>query len=132
VKLHYLFRLAKDLHYLDLRRYEFAARALEEIGRLWERARGAQVAGNREYNPGWHTALDLPNLLTVSEAITRAALTREESRGAHFREDFEAKSAEWGKFNLVIRKAEDGSMEVVRRDTPATPAELQEIIKEMG
>ena len=106
--------------------------ALEEIGRLWERARGAQVAGNREYNPGWHTALDLPNLLTVSEAITRAALTREESRGAHFREDFEAKSAEWGKFNLVIRKAEDGSMEVVRRDTPATPAELQEIIKEMG
>ena len=52
-----------------------------------------KVTGNREYNPGWHTALDLHNLLTVSEAITRAALARKESRGGHFRDDYPDKDA---------------------------------------
>ena len=65
-----------------------------------------KVPGNREYNPGWHTALDLPNLLTVSEAITRCALERKESRGAHFREDFPDKDPAWGKMNLVVRKGQ--------------------------
>ena len=62
-----------------------------------QRANRVSVDGNREYNNGWHTALDLSNLLTVSEAITRAALERQESRGAHFREDRPSKSAEFGK-----------------------------------
>ena len=59
--------------------------------KFWERASRVGVSGNREFNPGWHTALDLKNLLTVSEAITRAALERKESRGAQFREDYPEK-----------------------------------------
>ena len=58
------------------------------FAKLWERAGRVGVIGNRDFNPGWHTALDLKNLLTVSEAITRAALERKESRGAQFREDY--------------------------------------------
>src|SRR5262249_1000251 len=69
--------------------------ALLEIGVLWERAKRAGVDGNREFNPGWHTALDLVNLLTVSEAVTRAAIERKESRGAQFREDYPEKSSEF-------------------------------------
>ena len=106
--------------------------ALEEIRRLGERARRVRVRGHREFNPGWHTALDLRNLLTVSEAVTRAALEREESRGAHFREDFDAKDPGWGKSNLVVRRGEDGSMEILWREIPPMPPELQAIIEEMG
>ena len=75
--------------------------ALDGIAKLWQRAGEVGVAGNRDYNPGWHTALDLKNLLTVSEAITRSALERKESRGGHFREDFPEKDAEYAKFNVV-------------------------------
>ena len=71
--------------------------------------------GNREYNPGWHTAIDLNNLLTVSEAIARAAVERKESRGGHFREDYPGKSEEFSKFNILIRKGADGAMQVVRQ-----------------
>jgi succinate dehydrogenase / fumarate reductase, flavoprotein subunit len=102
--------------------------ALGIIHQLWERTRLAGVPGNREYNPGWHTALDLTNLLTVSEAITLAAIERKESRGAQFREDFPDKSAEFGKFNIVIRKGMDGSMQVVREALRPVPPELQQVI----
>ena len=105
--------------------------ALAEIERLRERASRVAVEGNREYNNGWHTALDLPNLLTVSEAITRAALEREESRGAHFREDRPSKSAEFGKFNIVIRKGSTGQMQVARQPIPEMPPELKQTIEEM-
>jgi succinate dehydrogenase / fumarate reductase flavoprotein subunit len=105
--------------------------ALAEIERLRERANRVVVEGNREYNNGWHTALDLPNLLTVSEAITRAALEREESRGAHFREDRPSKSAECGKFNIVIRKGSSGGMQVDRQPIPEMPPELKQTIEEM-
>ena len=67
------------------------------------------MIGNREFNPGWHTALDLQNLLTVSEAITRAALERKESRGAQFREDYPEKSAEFAKVNTIVWKGDDGT-----------------------
>ncbi len=74
-----------------VRREDEMQQALDEHrGSCSERAEHVAVAGNREYNPGWHTALDLHNLLTVSEAITRAALERKESRGAHFRDDYPA------------------------------------------
>jgi succinate dehydrogenase / fumarate reductase flavoprotein subunit len=102
--------------------------ALNVIARLWERAKAVGVPGNREYNPGWHTALDLTHLLTVSEAVTLAAIERKESRGAQFREDFPDKSAEYGKFNIVIRKGHDGSMQVIREPLRPIPPELQRII----
>ena len=94
------------------------------------RGRAARVAveGHREYNPGWHAALDLPNLLLVSEAVARSALEREESRGGHFREDRPEKSAEGGTFNVVVRRGPDGGMEVVRRPIAPMPPELQEVI----
>jgi len=107
-------------------------RALGEIEQFRERSRRVGVAGNREYNGGWHTALDLPNLLTVSEAVTRAALGRPESRGAHFREDRPSKDAESGKMNIVIRKGPDGRMQVARQPIAEMPAELKQIIQEMS
>ena len=114
-----------------VRKEDEMLRALEGLQKL--RKRGGQVAvpGNREYNPGWHTALDLDNLLTVSEAIARAAVERKESRGAHFREDYPDKDAAAGKFNIVVRKGTDDSMEVRRQPLPEMPAELKQIIEEM-
>ncbi len=105
-------------------------RALEGIGRLWERARRVGVGGNREYNPGWHTALDLSNLLTVAEAITRAAIERRESRGGHFRDDFPEKDPAAARFNIVIRKGPGGEMQLTRESTRSLPPELAAIIEE--
>jgi succinate dehydrogenase / fumarate reductase, flavoprotein subunit len=104
--------------------------ALDRLGRLKERAVGVGVPGNREYNPGWHTALDLGNLLTVSEAITRAALDRRESRGGHFREDCPEKDPASARFNIVVRKGADGRMQLVREPIREMPAELQRVIEE--
>jgi succinate dehydrogenase / fumarate reductase flavoprotein subunit len=106
-------------------------RALEGLKGLWERARQVPVHGNREYNPGWHTALDLPNLLTAAEAVTRSALERKESRGAHFREDFPDKDPAAAKFNIVVRRGTDGQMRVDRVPIPEMPAELKQVIEEM-
>ena len=105
--------------------------AKEGIARLWMRVHEVSVEGNREYNPGWHTALDLPNLLTVSEAITLAALERKESRGAQFREDYPDKDPALGKVNIVLRKTPDGTMEVRREPIAPMPADLEQIIEEM-
>ena len=100
-------------------------RALGGLEKLWERARKVAVHGNREYNPGWHTALDLPNLLTLSEAVARSAIDRRESRGAHFREDYQAKDAACGKVNTVVAKAADGSMQLRRVPIPPLPDYLK-------
>jgi succinate dehydrogenase / fumarate reductase flavoprotein subunit len=105
-------------------------RALEAIGRLKDRAKQVAVGGNREYNPGWHTALDLANLLTVAEAISRAAIERKESRGGHFRDDFPEKDPAAGKFNIVIRKGTGGEMQLSREPIPEVPAELKKVIEE--
>jgi succinate dehydrogenase / fumarate reductase flavoprotein subunit len=105
-------------------------RALGAIALLEEQARAVGVGGNREYNPGWHTALDLANLLTVSEAVTRAAIERKESRGGHFRDDYPDKDPAWGKFNILIRKGSDGGMRLAREPIPPLPAELAAIIEE--
>ena len=88
------------------------------------------VPGNREYNPGWHTALDLANLLTISEAVARAAIERKESRGGHFRDDYPEKDAQFAQFNIVVKQAPDGSMALERRPLAPLPAELQAIIEE--
>jgi succinate dehydrogenase / fumarate reductase flavoprotein subunit len=113
-----------------VRKEEEMQQALGRIEQLYERTRRVGVTGNREYNPGWHTALDLNNMITVSEAITRAALERKESRGAHFRDDYPAKSAEAAKYNLVIYKNSDGSMALERSPIPPIPSELKQIIEE--
>jgi succinate dehydrogenase / fumarate reductase flavoprotein subunit len=105
-------------------------RALKGIDRLKERARQVGVAGNREYNPGWHTGLDLANLLTISEAITRAAIERRESRGGHFREDYPEKDPAGATFNVVIRKGEDAQMRLSREPVPEMPAELKRVVQE--
>ncbi|HEX2611026.1 MAG TPA: FAD-binding protein, partial [Gemmatimonadales bacterium] len=104
--------------------------ALEGIGRLKERARQVGVSGNREYNPGWHTGLDLANLLTVSEAIARAAIERKESRGGHFREDYPEKDSAGASYNIVVRRAEDGEMRLSREPVLEMPAELKKVIAE--
>ena len=93
--------------------------AVEAVQRLKVRAKQVRVEGNREYNAGWHTALDLRNLLTVAEAVARAALDRKESRGAHFREDHLEKDGEFGKLNLVVTQTPDGSMALRREALPA-------------
>ena len=106
-------------------------RALDCLTALRERAAKVGVGGHREYNPGWHAALDLHNLLTVSEAITRAALERRESRGGHFREDYPDKDPTFGTFNISVRKERDGRMAVSRAPIPPMPNELKAIIEEM-
>ena len=105
-------------------------RALDTIENLKTRAAKVAVTGNREYNPGWHTALDLKNLLTVSEAITRAALERKESRGAQFREDYPDKDGALGKVNTIMRKEDGGSMEVRLEPLPEMPDYLKQVIEE--
>jgi succinate dehydrogenase / fumarate reductase flavoprotein subunit len=105
--------------------------ALGATAQLRVRAEQVGVAGNREYNNGWHTAIDVGNMLVVSEAITRAALLRKESRGAQFREDFPQKDPEWGKYNIVIKRDADGEMLVERRAVPPMPEELKAVIEEM-
>jgi succinate dehydrogenase / fumarate reductase flavoprotein subunit len=104
--------------------------ALEQLKALRVRADKAGIGGNREYNNGWHTAIDLHNLLTVSEAIARAGVARKESRGAHFREDYPNKSEEFSKFNHVIQKGSDGEMQLSRVAIGPLPGELAEVIEE--
>jgi succinate dehydrogenase / fumarate reductase flavoprotein subunit len=105
--------------------------ALERIAALKERVANLSVEGHRQYNPGWHLALDLPHMLIVSECIARAALERQESRGGHTRDDFPAADAEWAKTNLVCSRTPDGEVAVARQPLPQMPPELAEIFEEV-
>ena len=105
--------------------------ALQEIDQLRARAARAGIGGNREYNNGWHTSIDIHNMIVVSEAVTRAALLRKESRGAQFREDFPNKDADWGKYNIIIRRGDDHQMLIEKRPLPPMPDELTAVIEEM-
>ena len=104
--------------------------ALEGVLALQQRAAKVSAFGNRSYNPGWHTALDLPNLLMVSEALVRTAMLREESRGAHFREDFPAKDDHWGRTSLLVARDRDGNMQIAESPVTRPGAELLRIIEE--
>jgi succinate dehydrogenase / fumarate reductase flavoprotein subunit len=104
--------------------------ALERVEEFLERAHRVGVAGNREFNPGWHTALDLKNLLTVSEAITRAALERKESRGAQFREDYPEKDERFSNVNTMVSQATDGTMQIRLEPLPEMPDYLKRVIEE--
>jgi len=106
--------------------------ALEALGGMRARAERVAMEGNREYNSGWHTALDLHSLITVSEAVTRSAIDRRESRGAHFREDFPEKDPAASTYNTLIRRGQDGSMELHRRPIPPMREELASLVKELG
>ncbi|HXW08074.1 MAG TPA: fumarate reductase/succinate dehydrogenase flavoprotein subunit [Vicinamibacterales bacterium] len=104
--------------------------ALRGLAELQARAANTGATGHREYHTGWHTALDLPNLLTVSEAVTRSAIERRESRGGHFRSDYPDRDPAFGSVNIVVRKGPDGQMQVARAPIPAMPDELTRIIEE--
>ncbi|MGB2716387.1 MAG: fumarate reductase/succinate dehydrogenase flavoprotein subunit [Vicinamibacterales bacterium] len=105
-------------------------KALDGLHALNARAERAGITGHREYNTGWHTALDLGNLLVVSEAIALSALERKESRGGHFRTDYPDKDPASATFNVVARRGSDGSMQIARAPIPEMPAELKQVIEE--
>jgi succinate dehydrogenase / fumarate reductase, flavoprotein subunit len=104
--------------------------ALVRIQQYKEREARVGVYGHREYHAGWHTALDLRNLLTVSEAVAKSAIERKESRGGHFREDYPEKAAEFGSINIMVKRASDGSMQLSRIPIPPMPEELKQVIEE--
>ena len=104
--------------------------ALIGLSELRERAARAGVSGHREYNAGWHTAIDLNNLLDVSEAITRSAIERKESRGGHFRQDYPEKDSAYATFNIAVHRGADGTMQVARVPIPPMPDELRRVIEE--
>jgi succinate dehydrogenase / fumarate reductase flavoprotein subunit len=106
------------------------ARAVEGIQVLRKRAEKVGIVGNREYNPGWHTAIDLENLLICSEAIARSALERKESRGGHFREDYPNKDQAFGSFNLISKKGPDGRLQLRREPIPEMRADLKQVVEE--
>src|SRR6201996_4440524 len=114
-----------------VRRQDEMERALDGLQHLNLRAMNVSVPGNREYNAGWHTALDLHHLLSVSEMIAHAAIERKESRGAHFRDDYPAKNEEHGRCNIIVRRGESGEMEVIREPLKDLPPELHQVIEEM-
>ncbi|HEY8166604.1 MAG TPA: fumarate reductase/succinate dehydrogenase flavoprotein subunit [Gemmatimonadaceae bacterium] len=113
-----------------VRREAEMQQALDGIGALRRRAARVAVPGNREYNPGWHTALDLANLLTVAEAVTRSAIERTESRGGHFRDDYPDKDPAFGDVNILLRRGDDGGMIVMREPIPAMRSDLKQIVEE--
>jgi len=105
-------------------------KAVDSFEQFHVRAGRVGVQGNREYNAGWHTALDLRNLLLVAEAVARSAVLRQESRGAHFREDYMDKDPAQGQVNTVLRKGADGEMVVTQEPLPPVTGELQKIIED--
>jgi succinate dehydrogenase / fumarate reductase flavoprotein subunit len=126
---HELQELMQDLVGI-VRREDEMQRAADALAKLQARAARVGVSGNREYNPGWHTALDLRHLLTVSEAIVTSALARRESRGGHFRDDFPEKNAELGTLNFVVQRDAAGRMALSRAAIAPMPAELKQVVEE--
>jgi succinate dehydrogenase / fumarate reductase flavoprotein subunit len=104
-------------------------RALGEIERFRERASRVGVAGNRQYNPGWHLALDLRSMLTIAEAVTRSAIERKESRGAHARDDHPSADPRFARVNVVVRLA-DGGQTVTQTPLPEMPDDLKRLLEE--
>ena len=104
-------------------------KALEELEVLQDRARRVSVEGNRQYNPGWHLALDLQSLLTVSECITRAARERRESRGAQTRDDYPDTDPVLAKVNVVVRER-DGALDLAHEEMPEMPDHLTKLLED--
>jgi succinate dehydrogenase / fumarate reductase flavoprotein subunit len=104
-------------------------KALGKISELRERAARVSVTGNMQFNPGWHLALDLANMLDISEVVTRAAIARQESRGGHTREDFPESDDSWGKVNQMARQR-DGKIEIEKTPLPEMPDELKKLLED--
>ena len=104
--------------------------AVNQLKDLKDRSKKVMVSGHQQYNPGWHLALDLESLVTVSEAIARAASMRKESRGGHTRDDYPKPSEEWGNQNISISQGNDGEMEARITPLPEMPAELKVLFEE--
>jgi succinate dehydrogenase / fumarate reductase flavoprotein subunit len=102
-------------------------KGIEELEKIKVKYDNIKAPGASQFNPGWHEALSLRNLLITTEAVARAALMREESRGAHSRVDFPGESAEWFKYNIVLSKDADGNMDVRKVERPEPDAELKRI-----
>ena len=112
-----------------IRKADELTESLAEIARLKERARHLLVEGHRQYNPGWHLALDLANMLLVSECVATAALAREESRGGHTRDDFPGPDPEWGARNLVLT-LEGDAVRLDQQPLPAMPDQLKTLFED--
>jgi succinate dehydrogenase / fumarate reductase flavoprotein subunit len=110
-----------------IRRESELKTALVELDKL--RARAAQVCapGGRAYNPGWHLALDLRNMLLVADCVAQSALERQESRGGHTRDDYPGMSPEWRKVNLICSLGPDGTVSLRRQPMPAMRPDLLEL-----
>ena len=106
---------------------EGLSRAIGELEDLNKKLSHVRAPGASQYNPGWHEALSLYPMTVVAEAVVRAALVRQESRGAHTRLDFEGEREEWGKVNVFVRKEADGSMGVRKVERGAPPPDLAAI-----
>ena len=104
--------------------------ALRRIQQFKDRAARVGVSGHREYHAGWHTALDLRNLLSVSEAVARSAIERKESRGGHFREDYPDKIADFGTVNIMVKQGSRGELQLSRVPLPPMPDHLKQVIEE--
>ena len=132
------FAIQKDLQEMmqDLvgivRQEDEMQKALVGVRDLRKRLSNVSATGNIDFNPSWHTSLDLHNLLNVSEAITLASIERKESRGGHFRDDYPEKIAEFSKINFVIKKGNQGEIEIRSENIPEMPEELKKVIDEMG
>src|SRR5215472_9810767 len=103
--------------------------ALSEIEKLKERASRMRVEGSRHFNPGWHLARDLESMLIVSEAVTRGALARRESRGAHSRIDYPNLDAAWGKKNIVTAR-KGTTMTLTEVPVREIPDDLKQLLAE--
>jgi succinate dehydrogenase / fumarate reductase flavoprotein subunit len=104
-------------------------KALEELATLRQRLARVRVTGGREFNPGWHLALDLRAMLTISEASALGALERKESRGGHTRDDYPKADPKWGKLNVVLRRP-GGEWQLRQEAIPEVPAELRALLED--
>jgi succinate dehydrogenase / fumarate reductase flavoprotein subunit len=112
-----------------IRKSEEMAEALERLQVIKRRAQNLSVEGHRQFNPGWHLAIDLQNMILCSEFVARAAIERKESRGGHTRDDYPAADPEWGKLNIILTE-DGGTVSLRHQPVPVMPAELKELFEE--
>jgi succinate dehydrogenase / fumarate reductase flavoprotein subunit len=116
-----------DYHCNIVRTGDELKAGIDKLQPLKERAKNVKAHGASQYNPGWHQALSVRSMLITSEAVSRAALMREESRGGHTRLDFEGERDEWLKYRIIIKKGARGEMQVVKEEKPPAPQALSDI-----